>query len=348
MSTKVVHYINQFFAGIGGEDQATVGPDSKPGAIGPGRKLAAALKALGDYELVATVFCGDDYAASEANAADEILTMIKHAGAGIVIAGPAFGSGRYGIACARVAAAAAAAGLPAVAGMDPANPGLPEVGAAAAIDSGDAARQMGTALDKMAAAAVMLATGGTPGPAEGVISGAGAGGARTNAVVEARAAERAVTLALARLGGGTATEISPPDFGAVPPASPIADPRQALVAILTEGALVPFGNPDRLESARAKHWFRYPLDGRESLPAGEWQSVHGGFSTVIANADPHRMLPLDIARELEKAGAIRKLHTEYLTTAGNGTAVADATHFGIEWAAELRRAGVQAAILTST
>ncbi len=35
-------------------------------------------------------------------------------------------------------------------------------------------------------------------------------------------------------------------------------------------------------------------------------------------------------------------------TAGNGTAVADATHFGVEWAAELRRAGVQAAILTAT
>lgn len=347
MTTKVVHYINQFFAGVGGEDQARVGPQTRSGAVGPGRRLAAALSGLGDYELVATVFCGDDYAASEPQAAEEILTLIAGAGAEVVIAGPAFGSGRYGIACARVASAANAAGLPAVAGMDPANPGLPEVGQAVAIDSGDAARQMGTALDKMAAAAVMLATGGTPGPEQGVIGGAGAG-ARTNAVVEARAAERAVSLALARLAGSTATEISPPDFGHVPPASPIADPAQALVAILTEGALVPFGNPDRLESARAKHWYRYPLDGRDSLPTGEWQSVHGGFSTVIANADPHRLLPLDVARELEKAGAIRKLHTEYLTTAGNGTAVADATHFGVEWAAELRRAGVQAAILTST
>lgn len=348
MSTRVVHYINQFFAGVGGEDQASVGPETRPGAVGPGRKLAAALKGLGDYELTTTVFCGDDYAASEPRAAEEILKLIRDAGGEIVIAGPAFGSGRYGIACGRVAAAAAAAGLPAVAGMDPANPGLPEVGSAVAIDSGDAARHMGTALDKMASAAVMLATGGTPGASEGVIAGAGAGGARTNAVVEARAAERAITLALARLAGGTATEISAPDFGQVPPASPIADPAQSLVAILTEGALVPFGNPDRLESARAKHWFRYPLDGRDSLPSGEWQSVHGGFSTVMANADPHRMLPLDVARELEKAGAIRKLHAEYLTTAGNGTAVADATHFGVEWAAELRRAGVQAAILTST
>jgi betaine reductase len=343
---KVVHYINQFFAGVGGEDQATAGPAMRPGPVGPGRKLAATLKGLGDYDLVATVFCGDDYAASEHPAPEEILALIREAGAEMVIAGPAFGSGRYGIACARVAAAAAAAGMPAVAGMDPANPGLPEVGGAVAVNSGDAARHMGTALERMAAAGVLLATGGTPGEAEGRIGQAG--GARTNALAAANAAERAVALALQRLGGAGATEIKLPDFGHVPPAAPIKDAREALVAILTEGALVPFGNPDRLESARAKHWFRYPLDGRAALPTGEWQSVHGGFSTVIANADPHRMLPLDVARELEAAGAIRKLHTEYLTTAGNGTAVADATHFGVEWAAELRRAGVQAAILTST
>jgi betaine reductase len=344
---KVVHYINQFFAGVGGEDQAGVGPALRPGPVGPGRKLAAALAALGDHELVATVFCGDDYAASDPGAAAEIVALVREAGGEALIAGPAFGSGRYGIACARVAAAAVAGGLPAVAGMDPANPGLPEIGPAVAIDSGDAARHMGTALEKLAAAVVLLAGGGTPGPEQGVIGAAGAG-ARRNGLAPASAAERAVRLALARLGGATSTEIRPPNFGQVPPATPIPDPADALVAILTEGALVPMGNPDRLESARAKHWFRYSLDGRATLPSGEWQSVHGGFSTVVANADPHRLLPLDVARELEAAGAIKRLHSEYLTTAGNGTAVADATHFGVEWAAELRRAGVQAAILTST
>jgi glycine reductase complex component B subunit gamma len=76
--------------------------------------------------------------------------------------------------------------------------------------------------------------------------------------------------------------------------------------------------------------------------------VHGGFSTVIANADPHRILPLDVARELESEGRIGCLHDEYLVTAGNGTHVGAAAAFGVEWAAELRRANVQAAILTAT
>jgi glycine reductase complex component B subunit gamma len=343
---RVVHYINQFFAGIGGEDKASAAPASREGAVGPGRKLAAALAAEG-HELVATVYCGDDYAASQRSAPAEILDLAREVGAEMVIAGPAFGSGRYGIACARVAAAASAAGIPALAAMDPSNPGLPEVAPAVAVNSGEAARHMTAALTRMAAAAATLARGEVPGEAEGVISGASAG-ARRNSVSPHTAAERSVALVLARLAGGQQTEIKLPDFGHVAPAAPIANPRQAVVAILTEGALVPSGNPDRLESARAKHWYRYPLTGRDTMAAGEFQSVHGGFSTVVANADPNRLLPLDVAREMEASGEIKTLHPEYLVTAGNGTAVADATHFGVEWAAELRRAGVQAAILTAT
>lgn len=33
---KVVHYINNFFAGIGGEEMAHIKPEIKPGVIGPG------------------------------------------------------------------------------------------------------------------------------------------------------------------------------------------------------------------------------------------------------------------------------------------------------------------------
>jgi len=40
---RVVHYVNQFFGGIGGEDQAHVGVTVKAGAVGPGRLLEAAL-----------------------------------------------------------------------------------------------------------------------------------------------------------------------------------------------------------------------------------------------------------------------------------------------------------------
>jgi glycine reductase len=117
---------------------------------------------------------------------------------------------------------------------------------------------------------------------------------------------------------------------------------------VTEGGFVPFGNPDRLESARASKWVRYSLDGLDSAQAGEFMSVHGGFSTQWANADPNRILPLDVARAMEREGAIGRLHGEVLATTGNGTTVADARRFGMEWAAELRQANIQAVILTAT
>jgi glycine reductase len=172
---------------------------------------------------------------------------------------------------------------------------------------------------------------------------------RRNTFADANAAERAVDLVLARLAGDReATEIPLPRFDRVTPAPPVDDVATVVVALVTEGALVPDGNPDGLESARATKWLRYPVEDRDALPPGDWQSVHGGFSTQWANADPHRILPLDVARELEREGRIGSLHPAYLVTAGNGTSVGNAHRFGVEWAADLRHSGARAAILTST
>lgn len=340
---KVVHYLNQFFAGVGGEEQAGVRPQRRDGAVGPGRRLDALLGE--EHEIVATVFCGDDLAASDPAIAAEVLALARDAGAEMVLAGPAFGSGRYGIACARLVAVAQEAGLVALAAMAADNPGVAEAGSAAVVAGGDTARQMAASLEILAAAARQLAAGVPAASIEGILSR----GRRLNRLAECNAAERAVSLALARVAGDrSATEIPLPEFGNVVPAAPVDDPGQVVVALLSEGALVPAGNPDRLESARASKWLRYPLEGRDSLPSGEYQSVHGGFSTVAANEDPNRILPLDAARDLEREGRIGRIHGEYLVTAGNGTSVADAARFGAEWASELRLAGVRAAILTAT
>ena len=340
---RVVHYLNQFFTGIGGEDAAASPPSSQPGPVGPGRRLA---QLLGDeHEIVATVSCGDDDAAGRPEAVAEIVALVAQATPDLVVAGPAFTSGRYGLACARVAAAATAAGLTAVAAMHPDNPGLDEAGTAPVVAAGEAARMMGPALDTLAAAARKLLAGEALTSADGLLGLA----PRQPRMADANAAERAVALALARLGGDRdATEVPLPRFDRVTPAPPVDDLPHATLALVTEGALVPDDNPGALESARATKWLRYSLAGIDQLPSGEWRSVHGGFSTVWANADPHRILPLDAARQLEREGVIGHLHEEYLVTAGNGTSVANARRFGIEWAADLRHSGARAAILTAT
>ena len=340
---RIVHYLNQFFVGQGGEDAAASPPSSQPGAVGPGRRLAQLLG--DDHEIVATVSCGDDDAAGRPEAVGEIVALIQEAQPDLVVAGPAFTSGRYGLACARVAAAAKAAGLTAVAAMHPDNPGLDEAGGAPVIAVGEAARMMGPALDTLSAAIRKLAAGEPLTNADGLVGLA----PRTPRMADHTAAERAVALVLARLRGDRdASEVPLPKFDHVAPAPPVQDLASATLALVTEGALVPDDNPGSLESARATKWLRYSLAGIDQLPSGEWRSVHGGFSTVWANADPHRILPLDAARELEREGAIGKLHEEYLVTAGNGTSVANARRFGIEWAADLRHSGARAAILTAT
>ena len=59
MKKRVVLYINQFFAGMGGEESAHIPPESKNTILGPG---AAFTQAFGDEaEIVGTVICGDSY-----------------------------------------------------------------------------------------------------------------------------------------------------------------------------------------------------------------------------------------------------------------------------------------------
>ena len=53
MTFRIVHYINQFYAGIGGEDMAHVPPEKRDGKVGPGAALQAELGK--DAEIVGTV-----------------------------------------------------------------------------------------------------------------------------------------------------------------------------------------------------------------------------------------------------------------------------------------------------
>jgi glycine reductase len=340
---RIVHYLNQFFTGQGGEDAAGSPPASAEGPMGPGRKLAALVGP--DHEIVATVSCGDDDAAGRPEAVAEIVELVRAAEPDLVLAGPAFTSGRYGLACARVAAAVQAEGIPALAAMHPDNPGLDEAGTAPVVAVGEVARQMGPSLEAIAGAVRRLAAGEELTADDGRIGKV----PRMPRLAERSAAERAVDLVLARLAGDRdATEVPLPRFDRVEPAAPVDDVTSVTVALVTEGALVPDDNPGNLESARATRWLRYSLEGLEELAAGQWRSVHGGFSTVWANEDPHRILPLDAARQLQREGAIGDLREQYLVTAGNGTSVANARRFGVEWAADLRHSGARAAILTAT
>jgi len=340
---KAVHYLNQFFAGLGGEEQADTPPMRLDGAVGPGRGLAVALE---DAEIVATVACGDDYFAEhEEEATAALLELVRAEAPDVLVAGPAFGSGRYGYASARVARAAAEAGIPAVAAMHEENPGVAAVGRAVVVPTAPNVAGMRDALPRLAALAGRLAHGERLGPAEE--DGYLPRGLRRNRQYDRTGAERAVDLLLAKLGGDTRTEVGGA-HDTVPSPPPIPDLSHALLGLVTEAGCVPQGNPDRLASVRAHAWLRYSLAGEERLEPGRYESVHGGFDVTLANEDPNRLVPLDTVRELVGEGRIGELYDCFYTTTGNGTPVATATTFGQEIAAELRDAGVQAVLLSGT
>ena len=98
---KVLHYLNQFFAGIGGEEKAGQEVLFMPSAVGVGACIENALKAHGvEY---ATLACGDNYFhEAEEKALRAIRAAIEQFHPDIFLAGPAFNAGRYGIACAKV------------------------------------------------------------------------------------------------------------------------------------------------------------------------------------------------------------------------------------------------------
>lgn len=56
---RVVHYINQFFANVGGEEKADYQPELREGYVGPGQAFTQSFG--DDAEIVATVVCGDSY-----------------------------------------------------------------------------------------------------------------------------------------------------------------------------------------------------------------------------------------------------------------------------------------------
>lgn len=346
---RIVHYLNQFQAGIGGEDAATDPPRRHDGAVGPGRLLS---RLLGDdHEIVASVSCGDDRAASDASAIPAILDLVRTESPDLLVVGPAFSSGRYGFVTGRLLAAATDAGIPAVGAMHPDNPGVDSAGAAVLVRSGAVAAEMKAAMETLAAAAIKVGAG------EPVTRDDGRIGAvpRRNTMADQRSATRAVDLALRRLLGDAgddadaqATEIPAARHENIRPASAVEDISTATVALATEGGLVPFGNPDRLEAARVTRWLAYDVADLDSLIEGDWESVDGGFSTVDANADPNRIIPLDVSRDLERDGRFAFLHRDILVTTGNGTPVATSKGFGVEWAARLHQANVQAVVLSAT
>ncbi len=345
---RVVHYVNQFFSGVGGEEKAHIEPELRLELPPISSQLQAQLGE--EYEVVATIVCGDSYFNENLEKAQEtLLGMVRELKPQLFIAGPAFNAGRYGVACGTITKVVQDEyNIPALTAMYIENPGSDMFKKSVYIvQTSDSAAGMRKAMPALAKLAKKLVKG------EKVLSPAEDGylprGLRVNFFHNERGSKRAVEMLVKKIKGEPfETEYPMPNFDRVEPNPAVKDLSKARIALVTSGGIVPKGNPDHIESSSASKYGEYSIEGVTDLTEATYETAHGGYDPVYANLDSDRVLPVDVLRELEKEGRIGKLHEKFYTTVGNGTAVASSKKFASEFSQKLLADGVDAVILTST
>lgn len=345
---KAIHYINQFFGQIGGEDKADFEPEIRDGVVGPGMFLKNVL----DAEITHTIICGDNFMTSNTDQALEvILSELEKFDFDIFIAGPAFQAGRYGVACGTICKAVKDKfNVPVITSMHVENPGVEMFKKEMYIfKGGRSAAAMRSDLSDMAnfANKILNQEELKDADSEGYFSR----GIRHQVwrEDEVPAADRVIDMLLKKLNGQEfQTELPIPAKEAVPIAPPVKDLSKATIAFVTSGGIVPVENPDRIQSASATRWGRYDISGMDRLKAGEYKTIHAGYDPAAADADPNVCVPLDALRAYENEGKIGKLHDYFYSTVGTGTTQAEAARMANEMVEYFNNEGVDAIILSST
>ena len=345
---KFVHYINQFFAGIGGEESADYKPEIREGLVGSG----AAIKPLLDGEITHTIICGDNYFGTNTEEAiNEILEMLENIEFDGFIAGPAFQAGRYGVACGNIAKAVKEKfDVPAVTSMHIENPGVEMFKKDIYIfKGGNSAASMKKDVKPMIEYLNKLTNNCDVKSAEE--EGYFSRGIRKQVWLDTpvKASKRGVDMLIKKLNNEVYdTELVIVEREIVPPANPIKDLTKANIAVVTSGGVVPVDNPDRIQSASATRWGMYNISEVDKLAAGVYKTIHAGYDPAAADSDPNRIVPIDVLKVMEKEGIFGKLHKYFYSTVGTGTTQAEAARMAKEIIVHLKNDNVDGVIMTST
>jgi glycine reductase len=299
---------------------------------------------------VLTLVCGDNYAVENQHAMlAAALEKIRAANPDLLVAGPCFQAGRYGMAAGALCRAVQSQlNIPVITGMANENPGADLYREFLYIvDSGDNAAKMRDVLGSMARLAMKLLNKESIGlPRE---EGYLPRGLIRDRFVEQTAAERLVDMLLAKVKDQPfESEMLPTTFAPIPMPPSIKDLTKAKVMLITDGGLVPKGNPDKIQGSAATRWGAYGIGGCDDLKAENYEISHGGYDAQFVRQDPDRLVPLDVMRELEREGVIGKLHDDFISTSGLANPLSNTRRMGREMAERAKELGIDAVILTST
>ncbi|ATW27352.1 glycine/betaine/sarcosine/D-proline family reductase selenoprotein B [Candidatus Formimonas warabiya] len=347
---RIVYYINQFFGGIGGEEHAGHLFEVKNGPVGPGALLE---KLLGnECGIEKTIVCGDnEFNEHEGENIKKILEVIKQVNPDIFVAGPAFTSGRYGLACMKACVAVAENfGIPCVTGIHPENPGAglqEKQQHVYAVPVGKSAATMKSAIQLFSDLISKIVLNGENGLSVG--DGFLSRGIRKNVKVADGAPKRACEMLLNKIKSlPFQSEIAAEQYEVIVPPQPIKDLSKAKIALVTEAALVPEGNPDGIQAARADKWAKYSIKKTDDFVEGSFHSVHGGYDSKWVDKDPDRVLPLDALRYYAQNSEVGQVCEYIYVTCGSMGHVLTMEKIGKEIADQLLKEQVDGVILTAT
>lgn len=345
---RVIHYINQFYAGMGGEDTASVGVSVKEEPVGPGLLLK---RLLGEpYEIVATIICGDNYIAEHTEeVCREFVEIVKKYQADLFVAGPGFNAGRYGLGCgAATAAVTEQVKIPAVTALYAENPGTDLYKDRAYIlQTENNAAKMREAMKSVAEFADRLIKNDFIG--DGRKEGYHGSGPAIEIDYSIPAPRRAISMLLAKYHGQNFhTEVVMPNHEDIP--LPVLDKplSEIKLALVTDGGLVPKGNPDHMVPTNSKYFCKYSFQDADTLRPEDYEVSHQGYNNAFVLEDPNRLVPVDAVVKLKKEGKIGEVLNSYYTTAGVMTPMEVGKKFGEGIAEDLKKNEVDAVILTST
>ncbi len=349
---RVAHVVNQFFAGIGGEEKADVAAGTLETLAGPSRGLQRLLK--DEAEVAPTIYFGDNHfheEPEEARAA--LLKEIEAADAEVIVLGPAFNAGRYGLACVEIGhMVATELDRVCVTAMHEDNPAVdtyrqyhdPRL---FLFPTAETAGGMGKALEDLARFVLERLREEPVGAAEdeGYLSR----GIRIQEESGRTGADRALDMLLDKIEGRAfATEIPMQTWDRVAPAAAVKQVGKAKIALVTTSGVVPWGNPDGFKTFRNTFWRKYPVAELKTMEPGMWEAVHGGYNVANMNANPLYGVPLDALRELQQEGKYEDLYPAYYVIPGNQGSPAAMQRVGQEIAAEIKANSVDAVLLVST
>jgi glycine reductase len=324
----------------------------RPEAVGPARRFQELCQ--GSLEVAVTVYCGDNYFAThESDALASMLDVARKYGVSMLVAGPAFGAGRYGFACVEICHFLnGSLNIPCISGMSVQNPGVElykqyKDKGVFLVPTSEAVSGMGEALSKIARFASKVIKGEPIGPAdeECYIPR----GFRLDAVADKTGAERAVDILLDKLAGRPfSTEIPIETLEEVPVAPPIADLKDACLALVSTAGVVAPGNPDGFKTSGNTQWRKYSIDNMISMKDARWDVWHGGYNTVFMHGNPNYGVPLDVCRQLANEKIFRKLYPYFYTTPGNMALISAMQAISGEILRDMKAEGIDGALLVST